>query len=543
MSEPVFTLGASRLTVADVVRASLAPLRLALTAEARARMRAARAVVDRHLASETPVYGLNTGLGANVGYRIPSDAIPGFQEQLIRGRVIGVGDLLPVQTCRAALFCRTAALAQGGAGISPDVHELMMAMLERDVTPAIPSRGSIGAGDLGLVTSIASVMIGRGQAFHADRLLPGGDALAAAGLRPAALGAKDGLALANASAVTTAMASLALDAAREFLQVHVAVAAFACDGYAANPRIFDARLAAARPARGQESAAALFRRGMEGGSPQTAGSDRRVQDALCFRTLAQVTGTALAAFADARDAVETELNSAADNPLVLIEAGEIYSSANFHTPAIALAFDALAIAMTYVATASAYRSIKLMTGRLTGLPDYLTPVGGASAGFVPLQKTISALHAEVRLKAYPASLDAIPVSDAVEDVAPQTPLTIRKFGEQLDLLRWLTSIEALTAAQAWDLRRGGIGAPVGQAQPGRAGRELHPIVRSAAAFLDGDRETGPDVTAVHEALWSEQAITAVGAIFCDVPSPIAVPQAGQRDDPTPARGSCTDQCS
>jgi histidine ammonia-lyase len=543
MSEPVYTLGASRLTVADVVRASRAPVRLALTAEARARMQAARAVVDRYLASETPAYGLNTGLGANVGYRIPSDAIPGFQEQLIRGRVIGVGDLLPAETCRAALFCRTAALAQGGAGISPDVHELMMAMLERDVTPAIPSRGSIGAGDLGLLTSIASVMIGRGQAFHAGRLLPGGDALAAAGLRPVALGAKDGLALANASAVTTAMASLALDAAREFLQVHVAVAAFACDGYAANPRIFDARLAAARPARGQESAAALFRRGMEGGSPHAAGSDRRVQDALCFRTLAQVTGTALAAFADARDAVETELNSAADNPLVLVEAGEIYSSANFHTPAIALAFDAFAIAMTYVATASAYRSIKLMTGRLTGLPDYLTPVGGPSAGLVPLQKTISALHAEVRLKAYPASLDAIPVSDAVEDVAPQTPLTIRKFGEQLDLLRWLTSIEALTAAEAWDLRRARAGAPIGRAQPGRAGRELHPIVRSAAAFLDEDRETGPDVTAVHEALWSEQAITAVDAIFRDVPSPIAVPQTGQRDDPTPARGSCTDQCS
>ena len=526
MSEPSYTLGSARLTVADVVRASRGPVRLALTPEASARMKAARAVVDAHLAGETPVYGLNTGLGANVGYRLPPDAISGFQEQLIRGRVIGVGEPLPTPTGRAALFCRTAALALGGAGISLDVHELMMAMLERDVTPTIPSRGSIGAGDLGLMASIAAVMIGRGQAVHAGRLLPGGEALAAAGLRPVALGAKDGLALVNASAVTAAMASLALDAARSVLLVHAAVAGFACEGYAANPRIFDARIAAARPARGQQDAAALYRRALSGSSLHTAGSAGRVQDALCFRTLAQVTGTALAAVADARDAVETELNSAADNPLVLIETGEILSSANFHTPAIALAFDALAIAMSYVATASAYRSIKLMTGRLTGLPDYLTPVGGASAGFVPLQKTISALHAEVRLKAYPASLDAIPVSDAVEDVAPQTPLTIRKFGEQLDLLRWLTSIEALTAAQAWDLRRGGIGAPVGQAQPGRAGRELHPIVRSAAAFLHGDRETGPDVTAVHEALWSEQAITAVGAIFRDVPSPIAVSPGG-----------------
>ena len=523
MSEPVFALGSARLTVADVVRASRGPVRLTLTAETRARMEAARAVVDAHLASETPVYGLNTGLGANVGYRVGRDAIPGFQEQLIRGRVIGVGDLLPPETCRAALFCRTAGLALGGAGISLDVHELMMAMLSRDVTPTISSRGSIGAGDLGLMASIAAVMIGHGQAIHAGRLLPGGEALAAAGLRPVTLGAKDGLALVNASAVTAAMASLALDAARTVLAVHAAVAGFACDGYAANPRIFDARIAAARPARGQQDAAALYRCALSGSS--VSGSARRVQDALCFRTLAQVTGTALAAFADARDAVETELNSAADNPLVLVEAGEIYSSANFHTPAIALAFDALAIAMSYVATACAYRSIKLMTGRLTGLPDYLTPVGGASAGLVPLQKTISALAAEVRLKAYPASLDAIGVSDAVEDVAPQTPLVIRKLGEQLDLLRWLISIEALTAAQAWDLRRlaagAGAGVGVGEARLGRAGRELEPIVRSAAAFLDEDRETGPDVTAVHEALWSGQAIGAVDAMFSDMPSPIA----------------------
>ncbi len=518
MSRPSYTLGAARLTVADVVRASRGPVRLALTARARARMAAARAVVDAHLASEIPVYGLNTGLGANVGYRLAPDAVPGFQEQLIRGRVIGVGDLLPTPTCRAALFCRTAALALGGAGISLDVHELMIAMLSRDVTPVIPSRGSIGAGDLGLMAPIAAVMTGRGQAIHAGRLLPGGDALAAAGLRPVVLGGKDGLALVNASAVTAAMAALALDDARAVLQAHVAVAAFACDGYAANPRIFDARLAAARPARGQQDAAALYRHALEGSSLHAAGSARRVQDALCFRTLAQVTGTALGAVADARDAVETELNSAADNPLVLVEAGEIHSSANFHTPAIALAFDALAIAMTYVATASAYRSIKLMTGRLTGLPDYLTPAGGPSAGLVPLQKTISALAAEIRLKAHPASLDALPVSDAVEDVAPQTPLTIRKFGEQLDLLRWLISIEALTAAQAWDLR---VAQPGSSSRPGRAGRELAPIVRSAAAFLDEDRETGPDVTAVHEALWGERAITALDDMFRDVPSPIA----------------------
>jgi histidine ammonia-lyase len=523
-----YILGQSRLTVADVVWAARAPLRVSMTAQAHARMRAARTVVDDHLGDEAPVYGLNTGLGANVAYRLAKDAIPAFQEQLVRGRVIGVGDPLQPEICRAALFCRTAALANGGAGVSPHVHALMRAMLERDVTPVIPSRGSVGAGDLGLLASIAAVMIGRGTATHAGQLMPGSDALAEAGLEPVVLGAKDGLAIANASAVTAAMASLALHAAREVLSVHVATAAFACDSYAANPRIFDAQLAAARPARGQETAATLYRRSLDGSSLYSVGGARLLQDALCFRTLAQVTGTALAAFDDARDAVETELNSAADNPLVLIEAQKIYSTANFHTPAIALAFDAIAIAMTYIATASAYRSIKLMTGRLSGLPNYLAPTGGVSAGFVPLQKTISALHAEIRLKAYPASLDGIPVSDAVEDLTPQTPLTIRKFSDQLALLRWLISIEALTAAQAWDLRS----ASDPRGQLGAAGRRLYGTVRAAAAFMGEDRETGPEVTAVHNTLWSDQTVAAAEEVLGGLASPNPATDHTAPDDTT-----------
>jgi histidine ammonia-lyase len=528
MTDREYTLGESRLTVADVVWAARAPLRVGMTAQAHARMQAARTVVDDHLRDEAPVYGLNTGLGANVAYRLAKDAIPAFQEQLVRGRVVGVGDPLPPETCRAALFCRTAALASGGAGVSPHVHALMRVMLERDVTPVIPSRGSVGAGDLGLLASIAAVLIGHGTAIYAGRLMPGSDALAEAGLEPVVLGAKDGLAVANASAVTAAMASLALDAARKVLSVQVATAAFACDSYAANPRIFDARLAAARPARGQVTAAALYRRALAGSSLYTAAGSLMLQDALCFRTLAQVTGTALAAFDDARDAVETELNSAADNPLVLIEAQQIYSSANFHTPAIALAFDTIAIAMTYIATASAYRSIKLMTGRLSGLPNYLTPMGGASAGFVPLQKTISALHAEIRLKAHPASLDGIPVSDAVEDLTPQTLLTIRKFSDQLALLRWLISIEALTAAQAWDLRS----ASDTRGQLGAAGRRLYGTVRAAAAVMGEDRETGPDVTAVHNTLWSDQTVAAAEEVLGGLASPNAAADHTAPDDTT-----------
>jgi histidine ammonia-lyase len=516
MTTPEIILGQRPIAIGDVALASGGPIRVRLTEAARARMKASRKVVDDHMTSDVPVYGLNTGLGGNVGHRIKPDEIPAFQEQMVRGRIAAVGDPLPLETCRAALFCRTAALAQGGAGVSPHVHELMLAMLERDVTPVLPSRGSVGAGDLIVLMSIAHVLIGRGKAWHDGRIMSGADALAAAELQPVKLGAKDGLAIANASGMTCALAALSLHRARELLAVHVATAAYACDGYAANPRIFDTRLAAARPAASQEAAAALFRRGMEGSTQHAPGAARLVQDALCFRTLSQVTGSTLAAFDAAREAVETELNAAADNPLVLPETGEIHSSANFHTPAIALAFDTLAIAMTHVATASANRSIKLMTGRLSGLPNYLSPIGGASAGFVPMQKAISALQAEVRLKAQPASLDGLAVSDTVEDLTPQTALTIRKFDEQIEPARWLISIEALLAAQACDLRAAG-----GIQALGRAGRMLHQIVRSVADELVEDRETGLDAAAVHTALWREDTIGAVDTIFAGLQSPIS----------------------
>lgn len=505
MNDPHYVIGESQLTIADVVRASRGPVHLALTSEARARMAAARAVVDDHIGRDAPVYGLNTGLGASVGNRFEGDELARRQEQVIRARVVGVGDLLPPETCRAALFCRTVALAHGGAGVSPEVHSLMMAMLERDVIPAIPSIGSVGAGDLGLMMSVAAVMIGRGEARHGGELMPGAAALSAAGLQPVTFGAKDGLAVGNSSALSCAMACLALEEAGHLLAVHVAVAALAFEAYAANPRIFDARLAGARPASGQEDAAGLFRRALEGGGAHEGGGARHVQDALSFRTLAPVTGTYLTALREARRAVEVELNAASDNPLVLVETAEIHSTANFHTPALALAFDTLAIASTYLATASSYRSMKLMTERLSGLPNYLAPAGGAAAGLVPMQKTISALHAGVRLKANPASLDGLPVSDAVEDLTPQTQLAICKFEEQLDLMRWLVSIEAFTAAQAWDLREAaGTGGRLGV-----SAREVYGTVRSVAPFMVEDRETGPEVTALHRVLWSEPAVSAV----------------------------------
>lgn len=496
-----FVLSDRPVTIADVVAAAQGPVAVTASPVRRAAMQQARDVLDEHLARDIPVYGLNTGLGGNIGHRIDAAEAEDLQASLVTARVAGVGAALPVDVCRAVLFCRLAGLAQAGAGVSLPVFDLLSEMLARDVVPVIPSRGSTGASDLVQTMSLAAAAIGEGEAYLGGARLPARDALGRAGLAAARLAPKDGLSIGSASSVTVATGALAIAALEDLAAVHVAVAALACEGFGASPYIFDARIAGARPAAGQVEAASLFRAALSGGG-YVSRSSQKVQDALSFRALPQVTGSFLAAVETARREVEIELNSPADNPLVIGPQGEVRSSANFLTASIALSFDTLAIALAHLATACVQRSVKLMTGRLSGLANYLSPVGGASAGFVPMQKSLAALHAEIRLRATPASLDTIVVSEMVEDIGTNAVLAVSKLAEQVEPMRWLVAIEAMLAAQAVDLRR--------RIEPGLTLSpvclRVHDAVRSAVPALDEDRPTGADAARVFEALWTPQVV-------------------------------------
>jgi histidine ammonia-lyase len=480
----VMQLGATSVSPGTILAIVDEARAIALDPIAVARVAAARTVVDRYMHRDEPIYGLNTGLGGNVGYRIAPEEIEAFQVKLVRGRCIGVGEPFPERAGRAILLSRIIGMAQGGSGVSPAVLDLAVAMFNAGITPVVPGRGSIGAGDLGLCAHLGAALIGLGEAYLKGRRMPAAEALRAAGLAPARLGPKDGLAILNASAVSCGYGALVLADLSDVLSSSMVVAALAGEGYAANPRIFDARLAAARPARGQVKAAAAFRAALNGSYLHDEGAARSIQDALCFRVLSQVYGPALASFETAVASIATEVNSAADNPLVIADDDLILSTANFHTPDIALAFDTLAIVNVQLATASAYRTIKLMNAQLSGLPKYLSPLGGVSNGYNSMQKTVSALQGEVRLKATAASTDAIPVSETVEDHAPQTLLTIRKLEEQILPLRLIFAIEALVAAQAVDMR--------GKPRLAAATGALYEAIRKDIPMLQDDRENGPD---------------------------------------------------
>jgi histidine ammonia-lyase len=505
-----FLAGEHQASVHDLAALGLEDGKIILSEGACARIRRSREIVAVYAAGDAPIYGLNTGLGGNLGFRVEKEAIIAFQSQIVVGRNIGVGENLPREVCRAALAARILTAARGTTGLSLETIEALVALYNSGITPAIPARGSIGATDLGLNAHIGAILIGRGQAWIGDALLPGAEALQRAGLSPVNLQPKDGLGLCNNASASCGLASITLAALADTLLLAASAAALAFEGYAANPMIFDPRLQAAHPSGGQSSAAALFRALLAGSSIHD--NPRKIQDAISFRTLAPQFGMVFSAFGRVREELEIDINGVQDTPLVLLDEGIMLSSASFHTAALALALDSMAIAVAQMATASVHRMIKLMAPHLSGLPAYLSPVGGASAGYVSTQKLASVLHAEIKLSATPASLDAIPVSDSVEDVAPQTMLAVRKLAQQLVPFKLLVAQEAVIAAQAVDLR-GGL-------RPGPAGVFLHSAIRKAVPMLHEDREPGLDIMAAHEALFEPAVMKGIAGFVTGLGLPV-----------------------
>ena len=478
-------LGGAGLTPADLVRVARAGQPVTIAPEGLRRMAAGRAVVEDHLRDDKPVYGLTTGLGPRVTQRLSRDLLADFSRLTILGRSNAVGPPLPPDLVRALMTARLNGLLIGGAGAAPVVAETIAAMLNAGLHPVMPSIGSVGASDLCLMAHLGLAMIGEGEIARDGARLPAKDALEKAGLNPLELGPKDGLAICNASSFSAAQAALVLHDAEEFLELAQIAAALSLEGFRGNLSPLDPRVAGARPAPGQESAAAGLRAQLSGGALTEPGAARRLQDPISLRCIAPVHGSLYAALDFLRPAVDAELNGAADNPLVLVEDGEILSTGNFQTPALALALDTLALALAQVAGLMLSRAVKLLIERLSGLPANLTTKGPTRSGLAPLLKSGEALNAEIRHLANPVPVEPRWTADGVEDDITNAPLAGKKAAEILWRLRLLCAMELIVAAQAVELARVerlGRGAAIAQA-----------MVRRIVPRLDEDRPSGPDV--------------------------------------------------
>jgi histidine ammonia-lyase len=465
---------------------------VALAADARARVAAARALVDEFAHHDEPTYGINTGFGHFAEVKIPADSLSALQVNLVRSHSAGVGEPLPTDAVRAMMALRANVLAKGFSGIRVETLQLLLDMLNQGVHPIVPSRGSVGAsGDLAPLAHLALVMIGEGAVRTRGREVPGAEALAAAGLTPVRLEAKEGLALINGTQASTALLGLALADGQRLARAADIAAALSIDALRGSTRPFDPRIHAARGLAGQRTSAANVLSLLEN-SPLNASHANcgRVQDAYSMRCTPQVHGAAREALDFARRIFDSEANAATDNPMVFADGGDIVSGGNFHGAPVAVASDVLCLALAQLSTISERRSDRLVNPASSGLPAFLTRHGGLESGLMMAQVTAAAVTSEVKTLSHPASVDTIPTSGNREDHVSMSMSAALKAVRVADLARHVLAVELLCACEAIDLL-----APLRSSDPLM---RVHDFIRERVPGVEHDRPLAPDLRAISD---------------------------------------------
>src|SRR5438552_3945152 len=485
------------LTSAEVIAVARHFAPVTLGDEAISRIQAARAVIDKLAAEEQKVYGVTTGFGHLSKVRIKHEQLVELQHNLLRSHSAGVGEPLSEEVTRSVMLLLAASLGRGNSGVRVEIVETLLGMLNHNIHPIIPSRGSVGAsGDLAPLAHLGLVLIGEGEGMYDGQRSSGAEALRQAGLTPVQLHAKEGLALINGTHVMQAVAILSLADAETLLHTAEVACAMSIEGLMGSHIPLDARIHQRRGQHGQQISAAHLR-GLVSNSEINASHQNcaRVQDPYTLRCAPQVFGAIRDAIDYCGNVFERELGAVTDNPLVFPEDGDVLSGGNFHGQPLALALDMLAIALAQLAS-FAERRIYLLLGPNDwdegGAPLFLTPNPGLNSGFMIAQYVAAALVNEIKILAHPASIDSIPTSAGMEDFVSMGATSANKILRILEQAQQVIAIELLCAAQMLEFRK-----PL---KPGVGVQRAYDIVRSFVPMLDHDRVLAPDIATMSRAV-------------------------------------------
>ncbi|MBT9157890.1 MAG: Histidine ammonia-lyase [Firmicutes bacterium] len=498
----VFITGAD-LTFEEISLVSREGALVFLHEEAKAKIAAARSLVERLVAEEKAVYGINTGFGKFCDITINKEQVARLQRNLIVSHACGVGAPLSIETVRALMLLRANALAKGSSGIKESTVQCLLDFLNHRVHPVVPAQGSLGAsGDLAPLAHAVLVMIGEGEAEVDGEIVPGSLALARRNLQPIDLGAKEGLALINGTQAMGANLSLAVIDALQTLKTSFVTAALSHQALRGITAAFDARVSEVRPHRAQALAAEAMRRLLAGSEWVSLPGEFRVQDAYSLRCIPQVHGASWHAIGHVAETVLVECNSATDNPLVFPEENEIISAGNFHGQFLALGADYLAMAVAELASIAERRIERLVNPHLSGLPAFLTRHGGLNSGYMIAQYTAAALVSENKVLCHPASVDSIPSSANQEDHVSMGGFACRKVRQVIENTMRVLGIELLVACQAIDLQGGKMLSP--------ATRPVYDLLRSTVPALNEDRVLYPEFNYAYNIINTGQVQSAAG---------------------------------
>lgn len=484
-------LDGNSLTLEEVIRVARNYEEVSLSDSGRDQIIRSRAIVDKILEEEEPVYGISTGFGDFCRIFISKEKREKLQRNLILSHAAGVGDNLPEDVTRAAILLRANSLAKGYSGIKLSTVEMLLKLLNRRVYPAIPAKGSVGAsGDLVPLSHMVLVMLGEGEAYVNGKLMSGAEALAMIGLEPIALGGKEGLALINGTQIMTAVGCIVWHDAVNLLKVADVAAALSIEALHGTRAAFDKRISQIRPHLGQVATSDNMWRLTED-SPiiNSHANCTRVQDAYSLRCVPQVHGASKDALRRVEETLLIEINAATDNPLIMPDTGEAISGGNFHGQPVALVMDYLKLALAEIGNISERRINRLLDAHLSELPAFLTAYPGENSGLMITQYTAAALVSENKVLVHPASADSIPTSANQEDHVSMGTIAARQAGEILENVCYVLAIECLVATQGIDFL-----APL---TPGVGTSAANQAIRQVVSHLDEDRIPAPDIQSIY----------------------------------------------
>ncbi|AUI85913.1 histidine ammonia-lyase [Vibrio azureus] len=493
------TLSPGTLCLNTLRQASRGSITLALDPKAIPDINTSTQVVENVVSDNKTVYGINTGFGLLANTRIAEEDLETLQRSVVLSHAAGIGTLLPDHTVRLIMLLKVNSLARGFSGIRLQVIQMLIDLINAQVYPCIPQKGSVGAsGDLAPLAHMSAVLLGEGHARHNGKILSGLEALNVAKLNPIKLAPKEGLALLNGTQASTALALEGLFYTEDLYASATVCGAMSVDAALGSRRPFQSCLHEVRGHQSQIDSASAYRHILEDES-EIAHSHRhceKVQDPYSLRCQPQVMGACLQQIRNAASILQTEANAVSDNPLVFASDNDIISGGNFHAEPVAMAADNLALAIAEIGSLSERRMALLVDSNLSKLPPFLVNEGGVNSGFMIAQVTAAALASENKTLAHPACVDSLPTSANQEDHVSMATFAARRLIEMAENTRGVLAVEYLAAAQGLDFR-----APLKSSQPIELAKKM---LREQVKFYDKDRYFSPDIDKANNLL--KQAI-------------------------------------
>lgn len=489
------TLTPGSLDLNTLRKINNSPVKLSLIKHAESQIAASAQTVQNVINEHRTVYGINTGFGLLANTKIADNELELLQRSIVLSHAAGIGEYMDDSTVRLMIILKINSLSRGYSGIRLQVIEFFIQLLNSQVYPCVPKKGSVGAsGDLAPLAHMCLPLLAEGHMRHQGQIISAEQGLKIAGLKPLTLAAKEGLALLNGTQASTAFALQGLFRAEDLYAQSCVIGAMSIEAAMGSRAPFDARIHEIRGQQGQIDTAAIFRTLL---GPQSQISEshvncEKVQDPYSLRCQPQVLGACLTQIRQAAEVLLCESNGVTDNPLVFADVGDIISGGNFHAEPVAMAADNLAIAIAEIGALAERRIALLIDSSLSKLPPFLVENGGVNSGFMIAQVTAAALASENKSLAHPASVDSLPTSANQEDHVSMATFAARRLKEMADNTQGVLAVEWLAAAQGLEFRK-----PLTAAAKVERAKSL---LREHVSYYDKDRYFAPDIEAANALL-------------------------------------------